>query len=64
MGRRRLDAGEIVSVALLGVIAIWGVWFGVQSLLTLFWPINVAYLVAGGLVTFVSTAVARALVAR
>jgi hypothetical protein len=28
------------------MIAIWGGWFGVQSLMTLWWPLNAAYLVA------------------
>ena len=49
---------------MLGIVAVWGLWFGVQSLLTLFWPINVAYLVAGCVVASVSTAVARALLTR
>jgi hypothetical protein len=60
----RLDPAETVSVILLAVIAIWGVWFGVQSLLTLWWPINLAYLAAGCLVAAISTVVARALLNR
>jgi hypothetical protein len=65
--RRRgapLDIGELVSLVLLAVIGIWGVWFGIQSLLTLWWPINAAYLAAGLVVAIVSAAVARALLIR
>jgi hypothetical protein len=61
---RRPDLGEFVGVALLAVIAVWGVWFGVQSLVTLFWPINVVYLLAGAAVAGISAAVARALLNR
>ena len=46
------------------MIAIWGIWFGVQSLLTLWWPINAAYLLAGLLVALVCAGVARALLTR
>jgi hypothetical protein len=59
-----LDIGEVAGLVVLAVIAIWGVWFGVQSLLTLWWPLNAAYLVAGLLVAIVSAAVARALLIR
>jgi hypothetical protein len=65
--RRRggsVDLGELTSLVLLAVIALWGVWFGVQSLLTLWWPVNVAYLLAGLAVAGVSAAVARALLTR
>jgi hypothetical protein len=65
--RRRgaaLDIGELTSLVLLAIIAVWGVWFGVQSMLTLWWPINLAYLVAGLIVALISAAVARALLAR
>jgi hypothetical protein len=58
------DVGEIASLVLLGVIGVWGIWFGIQSLLTLWWPLNVAYLLAGALVAFVSAAVARAMLTR
>jgi fatty acid desaturase len=58
------DAGELVSIILLALIAIWGLWFGVQSMLTLWWPLNVAYMVAGLVVAGVSAAVARAIVRR
>jgi hypothetical protein len=58
------DAGELLGVLLLAVIAIWGAWFGVQSMLTLWWPINVGYLLAGIAVAAVSAAVARALLSR
>lgn len=64
-GRRRLpDAGELIGIALLAVIGVWGLWFGVQSLVTLWWPINVAYLLAGALVAGVSAAVAVAMLNR
>jgi hypothetical protein len=64
-GRKRLpDAGELAGIVLLGVIALWGVWFGVQSFLALFWPINVLYAVAGAVVAIIATAVARALLNR
>jgi hypothetical protein len=65
--RRRgasFDIGEVTSLVLLGVIGLWGLWFGVQSLLTLWWPLNLAYLLAGALVALVSAAVARALLTR
>jgi hypothetical protein len=65
--RRRgaaFDLGEVLSLVLLGVIGIWGAWFGVQSLLTLWWPLNVAYLLAGLVVALISAAVARALLTR
>lgn len=58
------DPGEMVSLALLAVIGLWGAWFGVQSVLTLWWPINVAYLAAGSAVALVALIVARALLTR
>ena len=61
---RRLDFGELLSVGLLVVITIWGLWFGVQSALTLWWPINALYLAAGLTVAVISAAVARALLNR
>jgi len=63
-GRRWPDLGELASLLVLGIIAIWGVWFAVQSLLTLWWPLNLAYLVAGLLVAVVSAAVGRAVLTR
>ena len=64
-GRFRLpDAGELIGILLLAIIAVWGAWFGVQSLITLWWPINVVYLLAGAAVAIVSAAVARALLTR
>ena len=58
------DLGEAVSLLFLAAIGIWGVWFGVQSVTTLWWPLNVAYLVAGLLVAAVSAAVGRAILIR
>jgi Ca2+/Na+ antiporter len=64
-GRRRLpDAGELVGIVLLLVMGVWGAWFGVQSLITLWWPINIAYFIAGALVAAISAAVARAMLNR
>jgi hypothetical protein len=64
-GRNRLpDAGEMAGIVVLGVFALWGVWFGVQSFLTLWWPINVGYALAGGAVAVICVAVARALLNR
>jgi divalent metal cation (Fe/Co/Zn/Cd) transporter len=64
-GRKRLpDVGELVGIVLLAVMALWGLWFGLQSLLTLFWPINVLYALAGAIVAVISAAVARALLNR
>jgi len=58
------DLGELASVVILAVIAVWGVWFGFQSVTTLWWPLNVAYLAAGLFVAGVSVAVARAILTR
>jgi len=58
------DWGELASLVVLAVIGVWGVWFGVQSVLTLWWPLNVVYLLAGLTVAGVSAAVGRAIVSR
>ena len=58
------DIGELASIIVLALIGIWGVWFGVQSLMTLWWPLNAAYLAAGLVVAFVSAAVGRAILTR
>ena len=64
-GRRRLpDIGELIGMLLLAVMALWGLWFGLQSFLTLWWPINVLYAVAGAIVAVICAAVARALLTR
>jgi hypothetical protein len=56
------DATELVGILLLGIIGIWGVWFGLQSLLALWWPLNLGYGLAGALVAGVSCAVAWAII--
>jgi hypothetical protein len=58
------DPGEAISLLLLAVIGLWGAWFGVQSVLTLWWPINAAYFAAGCGVALISAIVARALLTR
>ena len=58
------DPGELAGLAILGIMAIWGVWFGVQSMAHLWWPLNVAYLAAGLMVAVVCIAVARAVLNR
>jgi hypothetical protein len=64
-GRNRLpDAGELIGIVLLGIIGLWGLWFGLQALLTLWWPINAFYAVAGAVVAFISAVVGRALLNR
>jgi hypothetical protein len=64
-GRRGLpDAGELIGIVVLAVIGVWGAWFGVQALITLWWPINAVYALAGAVVAFISAAVARALLNR
>ena len=64
-GRRRLpDGGELVGIVVLLVMGMWGAWFGVQSLMTLWWPNNVSYFVAGALVAAISAAAARAMLNR
>ena len=63
-GQRLPDAGEAIGIVLLVVMGLWGVWFGVQSLITLWWPINLAYFAAGALVALISAAVARAMLIR
>jgi hypothetical protein len=60
----RLDPGEVISLVVLAVIGVWGVWFGVQSVLSLWWPLNALYLLAGLIVAGISTAVGRAILAR
>jgi hypothetical protein len=60
----RIDLGEWVSLLFLAVIAVWGLWFGVQSLLTLWWPINAAYLLAGLIVAAISALVGLAILKR
>ena len=65
VGRGRLpDFGELLSLLFLAVIAAWGVWFGVQSLMTLWWPVNALYLAAGVIVFAIAAGVARAILIR
>ena len=61
---RGIDLGEWVSLFFLAVIGVWGLWFGVQSLLTLWWPINAAYLLAGLIVAAISALVGLAILKR
>ena len=63
-GRPGIDWGEFISVAVLAIIGLWGAWFGVQSLITLWWPVNVAYLSAGAAVAVISAFVAKAVLNR
>jgi hypothetical protein len=58
------DKGELVSLLVLAVIGIWGVWFGVQSLLALWFPLNVIYLLAGLGAALIAAAVGRAIMSR
>jgi hypothetical protein len=58
------DPGEVAGLAILGIMAVWGVWFGVQSLAHLWWPLNAAYMAAGLIVALVCIAVARAVLHR
>ena len=63
--RRRLpDAGELIGLIVLAVIGLWGLWFGVQSLSTLWWPLNLAYSAAGAVVACISFGVGWALLDR
>jgi hypothetical protein len=63
-GRRWPDVGELLGLLLLAIIALWGVWFGWQSVLGLWWPLNAAYAVAGLLVAAISVGVGWALLNR
>jgi hypothetical protein len=58
------DFGEVVSLFFLAVIGAWGVWFAVQSMLTLWWPLNALYLAAGVVVFLIAAAVGRAILIR
>ena len=58
------DFGELVAIILLSIIGLWGLWFGWQSMVGLWWPINIAYLAAGVIVTLISGGVAWALLNR
>ncbi len=62
--RSRLHPGELISLVMLAVIGVWGVWFGVQSVLSLWWPLNALYLLAGLIVAAISATVGRALLNR
>jgi hypothetical protein len=58
------DAGEWLGIIMLAIIGAWGLWFGWQSLIGLWWPLNLAYAVAGALVALISAGVAVALLNR
>ena len=62
--RRLPDLGELLGIAMLAVIGAWGVWFGWQSMVGLWWPLNVAYAAAGGAVALIAAGVAWALLNR
>jgi hypothetical protein len=51
----------MIGLVMLAIIGLWGVWFGVQSLVALWWPLNVVYGLAGAIVAIISSAVAWAL---
>jgi hypothetical protein len=58
------DIGELLGIGLLLIIGAWGVWFGWQAAISLWWPLNVAYAVAGGVVALISIAISLALLNR
>lgn len=58
------DMGELLGIALLLIIGGWGVWFGWQAAISLWWPLNLAYAVAGAAVAIISVAVSIALLNR
>lgn len=58
------DIGELLGIGLLLIIGAWGVWFGWQAAIGLWWPLNVAYAVAGGVVALISIAISLALLNR
>ena len=62
--RARAEPAELVSLLVLAVIGVWGAWFGVQSVLSLWWPLNMLYLAAGLVVAAISFAVGRAILSR
>jgi hypothetical protein len=62
--RRLPDLGELIGIVLLGIMAAWGLWFGWQSMVGLWWPLNVAYTAAGVMVALISGGVAWALLNR
>ena len=58
------DLGEWLGIIMLLIIGAWGVWFGWQSAISLWWPLNVAYTLAGAAVALISLAVAVAMLKR
>jgi hypothetical protein len=62
--RRLPDLGELVAIVLLGIMVAWGLWFGWQSMIGLWWPLNVAYAAAGVGVALISGGVAWVLLNR
>jgi hypothetical protein len=62
--RRLPDLGELLGIVMLAVMGAWGVWFGWQSMVGLWWPLNVAYAAAGGAVALIAAGVAWALLNR
>jgi hypothetical protein len=58
------DIGELIGIGMLVVIGAWGVWFGWQSAISLWFPLNVAYALAGAIVALISIGVSLALLNR
>jgi hypothetical protein len=54
----------LLGIVMLALIGVWGVWFGWQSMLGLWWPLNAAYAAAGVAVALISGGVAWALLNR
>jgi hypothetical protein len=58
------DLGELIGVVILAIMGAWGLWFGWQSIVGLWWPLNLAYGMAGLAVAGIAAAVARAVLRR
>ena len=58
------DLGELIGIVMLVIIGAWGVWFGWQSANSLWWPLNLAYTLAGAAVALISVGVTVAMLNR